>query len=562
MAVVVAASLQVAQTVAQPYRYVVTEMPVSDGFTGTGAYALNRDGLVVGYSYSGNGLTVGKAFLWKPVTTNSPNGSHFALDQLGAGSFSVAGGISNNSRIAGYAEDESGQRYLTTWDVNSGDAQAVVSIVSTAGFTVGINDVGQIAYNSASSPWVYLNGTSSPLQCSWGAITAINQSGDVAGFGNTALNGTYQGIVWRSGSYNVPNNVGAAFGGVYLEPGAIYAINSLRLATGYVLEPNGVPRAYVWDFDSGSPSFVFPPEVYSTGYGINEQGDVVGSYRNSLGQFGKPFLIEGGAFYDLQSEIDPTSGWYLTEAFDINEFGQICGFGYLNGRPRGYLLTPANQPPTATNDFYVMNQATTLSVPAPGIQANDTDPDEDALTASLMSGPVHATNFTLNPDGSFTYTPLPYFFGTDTFTYKVNDGSEDSNVATVSITVNQPGAGGFISGGGKFFDDGNKCTFGFVAKVLANGVQGNLEFQDHDSGLNVKSTNLNWVYAPNSVEGYFSGACTVNGQSGYSFFVSVHDRGEPGRDDDFTIWVLNALGIPVHMAEGQLTNGGNVQIHR
>ena len=42
---------------------------------------------------------------------------------------------------------------------------------------------------------------------------------------------------------------------------------------------------------------------------------------------------------------------------------------------------------------------------------------------------------TLNADGSFTYTPNANFNGTDSFTYKANDGTADSNVATVTITV-------------------------------------------------------------------------------------------------------------------------------
>jgi hypothetical protein len=41
----------------------------------------------------------------------------------------------------------------------------------------------------------------------------------------------------------------------------------------------------------------------------------------------------------------------------------------------------------------------------------------------------------LNSDGSFTYTPNASFTGTDTFTYRANDGSADSNLATVTITV-------------------------------------------------------------------------------------------------------------------------------
>ena len=48
--------------------------------------------------------------------------------------------------------------------------------------------------------------------------------------------------------------------------------------------------------------------------------------------------------------------------------------------------------------------------------------------------PTHGT-LTLNADGSFTYTPALNFNGTDSFTYKANDGTVDSNTATVTITV-------------------------------------------------------------------------------------------------------------------------------
>ncbi|NEU06697.1 hypothetical protein GZH53_00070, partial [Flavihumibacter sp. R14] len=40
-----------------------------------------------------------------------------------------------------------------------------------------------------------------------------------------------------------------------------------------------------------------------------------------------------------------------------------------------------------------------------------------------------------NADGSFTYTPNANFNGTDSFTYKVSDGTLESNIATVTLTV-------------------------------------------------------------------------------------------------------------------------------
>jgi YVTN family beta-propeller protein len=59
----------------------------------------------------------------------------------------------------------------------------------------------------------------------------------------------------------------------------------------------------------------------------------------------------------------------------------------------------------------------------------------DRLTAILVSGPSNGS-LTLDDDGSFSYTPTADYNGTDSFVYKVNDGSLDSNLATVAITVN------------------------------------------------------------------------------------------------------------------------------
>jgi VCBS repeat-containing protein len=66
---------------------------------------------------------------------------------------------------------------------------------------------------------------------------------------------------------------------------------------------------------------------------------------------------------------------------------------------------------------------------------NDTDPDDDLLSAVLVS---NVNNGTLNlaADGSFTYDPALNFNGQDSFTYKANDGLVDSNIVTVTIDVN------------------------------------------------------------------------------------------------------------------------------
>src|SRR5207244_4006101 len=91
--------------------------------------------------------------------------------------------------------------------------------------------------------------------------------------------------------------------------------------------------------------------------------------------------------------------------------------------------------PTAVGDDYVTDEDTPLVIGAAGVLANDTDIDGGALSAVLVGGPSHGT-LTLNSNGSFTYTPAADYNGTDTFTYKANDGITNSvQPATVTITV-------------------------------------------------------------------------------------------------------------------------------
>ncbi len=64
-----------------------------------------------------------------------------------------------------------------------------------------------------------------------------------------------------------------------------------------------------------------------------------------------------------------------------------------------------------------------------------TDPDSDILNYAVIAQPEHGTLSGTAPN--LTYNPLTDFVGSDSFTFKANDGTTDSNIATVNITVNQ-----------------------------------------------------------------------------------------------------------------------------
>jgi hypothetical protein len=107
-------------------------------------------------------------------------------------------------------------------------------------------------------------------------------------------------------------------------------------------------------------------------------------------------------------------------------------------------LIPLNNPPVAISDGAVTDADSAITVDAPGVLVNDSDPDGDtlAVTAVDTSGTV-GTVTAWGPDGSFTYDPdgqfeyLPAGNSTsDSFTYTVSDGNGGTDTATVTVIIN------------------------------------------------------------------------------------------------------------------------------
>jgi len=125
--------------------------------------------------------------------------------------------------------------------------------------------------------------------------------------------------------------------------------------------------------------------------------------------------------------LDPDDG--LAFATGI-AFGDVDESGESDIR---FTMSPLATP-EANNDDYTTDEGVVLN--GSSVLANDTDRNEDVLTAELVSGPGDGV-LEFNADGTFTYTPDADFFGTDTFAYVANDGVSFSDPATVTITVEQ-----------------------------------------------------------------------------------------------------------------------------
>jgi len=182
------------------------------------------------------------------------------------------------------------------------------------------------------------------------------------------------------------------------------------------------------------------------------------------------------------------------------------------------ILAAPNNPPVAADDAYSTDEDHSLIIAAPGVLGNDSDADNDPLTAIVDTQPNNGT-LTFNPDGSFNYTPSPNFNGTDFFTYLANDGQENSNVATVTITVNP------LNDPPVAVDDSGSVNQGGTLNKAVPGLLSNDNDPDSDP-LTVTTTPITLPA---------NGALTLNDDGSYSY---IHD-GSPTTSDSFVYQVCD-----------------------
>jgi serine/threonine protein phosphatase PrpC len=94
-------------------------------------------------------------------------------------------------------------------------------------------------------------------------------------------------------------------------------------------------------------------------------------------------------------------------------------------------ITVSNQPPDAVDDTAETNSNTPITI---GVLANDTDPEQQALSVTTVTQGAHGT-VGLDETGGANYAPATNFVGSDSFTYTISDGHGGTDTANVSITV-------------------------------------------------------------------------------------------------------------------------------
>jgi VCBS repeat-containing protein len=234
--------------------------------------------------------------------------------------------------------------------------------------------------------------------------------------------------------------------------------NSFTLSAWFQTNSTTGQHMLLWEGYAGGNGYGNPGNLSTT----SEMSLSVGTYNqnnNITFHMGYDVPANGGdPIYIVSAAFTDTSRWHHA-AVTVSDLGggtfgaSLYVDGVLQGTDTGvqndrsvWGALKVGAPGAATRFFggsvddvrvydTALSAAEVQSLATAGILQNDTDPNQAGLTAVLVASPSNGT-LSLNGEGSFVYVPNANFFGTDTFRYFATDGTNSSNTATVTITVN------------------------------------------------------------------------------------------------------------------------------
>jgi len=317
---------------------VYTVAPVGDfGNLTSLPNAVNNAGTVVGYVYTSQGHINAYA-----SSNGTPTSLHQGNPNTGN---SKAYGINESGAVVG--ESSVGNATQATVFAN-GSVRTLGTLGGRNSYGYGINAAGQVvgvSDTAADGPHGFVTGPNGvlidigPVNGGGGsAASAINDLGQVTGYAEISPLGDYRAYIYANGTMQFLDTLGGSFA-------QGYAINNKGMVAGYS-GTAGDAESHAFLYANGSLLDIGNLGGYdSYATGINEAGDVVGaSNLNSTGAGGyHAFLYSGGKLQDLNDLIDPSLGYTLTYAGDINDKGQIAAYGCKTGnRCASLLLTLAD----------------------------------------------------------------------------------------------------------------------------------------------------------------------------------------------------------------------------
>ena len=188
--------------------------------------------------------------------------------------------------------------------------------------------------------------------------------------------------------------------------------------------PQGLPDDYVISEDT-------PLEVASDQGVLANDGDAEGDPLTAV-------LLSPASHGALDLRVDGSFSYAPEANFEgPDSFRYVAAGGARSSEPVvvRIVVSEVNDPPVTREDYYLAIADQELQIePESGLLRNDTDVDSLSLMVSVTRAPAHG-ELLMNEDGSFSYMPSPGFSGSDSFTYRVSDGSLYSGPETVTIQV-------------------------------------------------------------------------------------------------------------------------------
>jgi VCBS repeat-containing protein len=469
------------------------QLTASDGVAGDqfgSSVAIDGDRIIIGAHRKDAGR--GKAYVYvRSGTAWLEQAKLIASDRAGGDNFGYAVAISDKTVLIGAPDDDDrGSAYVfntggTVWTQRAKLAASDVAIDDSFGVSVALNGdtalIGAQDKNAHTGAAYVFIGASTTWSQQKKLTAPDGAAGDffgtaVACRNNTAVVGSYKADTVGG------SNAGAAY--VYTRSGTTWST-----ATKLVDEDGAANNLFGCSV-AVSDNFAL---IGAMGHGGT--GAAIPYLRTDSGwvQMIRLKAADGAAADEFGISVAVAGDAAVMGAWGNDARATNAGAAYAHHLSTELVARP---------DGYTVEQDTNLTVAAPGVLANDYDPEGKPLTAAKTSDPANGTA-TLNANGSFSYNPAPGFIGTDSFTYVANNGTKDSNTATVTITVtkrnNPPVAGNdtyaaqknvtlSVAAPGVLSNDSDIDDEPLVGVKLSDPTHGALTFQSNGSFVYVPDT--------------------------------------------------------------------------
>lgn len=397
-----------------------------------GVYGEDADGDTITFSIDSNG-SLGNATI---IDANTGEFNYVPnTDALGDDSFTytVSDGVltSSPNTVTVHIKPEFGISAFTVLTPLVSNQDAIVQLIVEATLTTGNSEIesGRVTLTGPSGQSILL--LANNLSLDNGAPISLSASVDPV-----AVN-LEEGI-WRLNNFRVQRKLALA---------SVLVVDDIG-AAGFDDQIQVIANA--------SP--IADDDAFSTPLGVVHFGSLSASDANGDAL---TYRIVGNGSPGAVTLLNANTGdfSYNPHALGAGSFSFQVNDGLSDATIRGVVSVTVTDPgdgiPVASNSSLPVDQNVVLIG-----NLIAADPNGDPLTYTVVTAPVHGyVNITDISTGAFNYYPDAGYLGADSFTFRVNDGVTDSNIATVNLTV-------AIPNGTPFANDGNITV---LQNTLHNG---------------------------------------------------------------------------------------------